>query len=157
MIIRLSVTWYDVNGSDSSTSFRCQPAGHLVQRLTSCAALRMKLFHFPLLAQASLARNWKQKSLPAHTGRLCRGEGIRTLGKLETYTRFPSVLLKPLGHPSKWHSGERLWGCKNSNLFRRIEKGINILLELNQRWFVDIVHVSRFVILDVYTRALLWA
>ena len=32
----------------------------------------------------------------------CRGEGIRTLGKLETYTRFPSVLLKPLGHPSEW-------------------------------------------------------
>ncbi|MEY4275381.1 MAG: hypothetical protein RL638_2329 [Bacteroidota bacterium] len=31
-----------------------------------------------------------------------RGEGIRTLGKLETYTRFPSVLLKPLGHPSEW-------------------------------------------------------
>lgn len=41
-----------------------------------------------------------EKSLPAHAERLCRGEGIRTLGKLETYTRFPSVLLKPLGHPS---------------------------------------------------------
>ena len=43
-----------------------------------------------------------EKSLPANAGRLCRGEGIRTLGKLETYTRFPSVLLKPLGHPSEW-------------------------------------------------------
>ena len=97
--------WYSKFGSDSSTPFRCQPAGHLAQSLTSCASLRMKLFHFPLLAQASLARNWKQKSLPANAGRLCRGEGIRTLGKLETYTRFPSVLLKPLGHPSRWVRG----------------------------------------------------
>ena len=31
----------------------------------------------------------------------CSGEGgIRTRGKLLTYTRFPSVLLKPLGHLS---------------------------------------------------------
>ena len=31
--------------------------------------------------------------------RLCREEGIRTLDTLP-YTRFPSVLLKPLGHLS---------------------------------------------------------
>jgi hypothetical protein len=29
-----------------------------------------------------------------------RGEGIRTLDTLLTHTRFPSVRLKPLGHPS---------------------------------------------------------
>ncbi len=29
------------------------------------------------------------------------GSEIRTHGTLVTYTRFPSVLLKPLGHPSK--------------------------------------------------------
>ena len=28
------------------------------------------------------------------------GSGIRTHGTLLTYTRFPSVRLKPLGHPS---------------------------------------------------------
>ena len=29
------------------------------------------------------------------------GGGIRTLGTLVTHTRFPSVLLRPLGHSSK--------------------------------------------------------
>ena len=78
----------------------------------------------------------------------CRGEGIRTLGKLETYTRFPSVLLKPLGHPSNWDG-------KVINLFRRIEKAIHILFELDQGRFVDVVHVARLVHLDVNAAALL--
>ena len=35
------------------------------------------------------------------------GGGIRTHGTLLTYTRFPSVLLKPLGHPSRmWLIGQ---------------------------------------------------
>ncbi len=29
-----------------------------------------------------------------------RGDGIRTHGTLLEYTRFPSELLQPLGHPS---------------------------------------------------------
>ena len=36
------------------------------------------------------------------------GEGIRTLDTLLTYTRFPSVRLKPLGHPSVEQSNKDL-------------------------------------------------
>ena len=37
------------------------------------------------------------------------GEGIRTLDTLLTYTRFPSVRLKPLGHPSIDESNESIF------------------------------------------------
>jgi membrane-associated PAP2 superfamily phosphatase len=44
-------------GSDSSTPFRCQPAGHLAQSLTPFASRIVQPFYFHPLAQASLARN----------------------------------------------------------------------------------------------------
>ena len=46
-----------IKGSDSSTPFRCQPAGHLAQSLSPFASRIVPHFYFHLLAQASLARN----------------------------------------------------------------------------------------------------
>ena len=54
----------------------------------------------------------KHKSL-SQCDRLCREEGIRTLDTLP-YTRFPSVLLQPLGHLSKNMNEPRFyWEGKN--------------------------------------------
>ena len=54
--------------------------------------------------------------------------GIRTLDRLLTYTHFPGVLLKPLGHlsgrlqclPGAWR---RTWGLAQMGIPRRCEPG----------------------------------
>ena len=86
--------------SDSSIPFRCQPAGHLAQSLQHSLRESCSFFIWGRLTMRAQYSAPYEKSPSANAERLCRGEGIRTLGKLETYTRFPSVLLKPLGHPS---------------------------------------------------------
>jgi hypothetical protein len=92
-------------GSDSSTMFRCQPAGHLAQSLQHSLRESCSFFIWGRLTMRAQYSAPYEKSPSAKAERLRRGEGIRTLGKLETYTRFPSVLLKPLGHPSKCSVG----------------------------------------------------
>jgi hypothetical protein len=44
---------------------------------------------------------------------------------------------------------------QNYDLFRRIEKAVDILFELNQGRFVDVVHVARLVHLDIHPTPLL--
>ncbi len=70
----------------------------------------------------------------------------------------PSVSLRPT-HAfqacSLNHSDTPLNGLQNYDLFRRIEKAVDILFELNQGRFVDVVHVARFIHLDIHPTPLL--
>ena len=71
-------------GSDSSTPFRCQPAGHLAQSLSPFASRIVPPFYFHPLAQASLARNENKKAPQLTLRGFVEGKGFE-----------PSVSLRP--------------------------------------------------------------
>lgn len=62
------------------------------------------LFSYAQAYKSELLTPDRTKKAYHFRDRLCREEGIRTPDTLP-YTRFPSVLLKPLGHLS-------IWGCE---------------------------------------------
>jgi hypothetical protein len=49
------------------------------------------------------------------TSRHCGGRGIRTLGTLLACTRFPIVLLRPLGHPTIFQKTRTQRGTRTPN------------------------------------------